>query len=1025
MFRELPYTPDHQALEHTVLQRWEDERTFDRLREQNSEGPRFSFIDGPVTANKSLGVHTAWGRALKDVFQRYKALRGHNQRYQNGFDCQGLWIEVGVERDLGLNSKQAIEDFGLERFARKCREVVEWSARELTRGSIRLGMWMDWGKDYFTFSDTNIEYIWRFLQIVHDRGWLYKGHRATEWCPRCGTSLSAHELTGSYADREDTALSVRLPLKGRDGEALVAWTTTSWTLPANVAAAVHPDAQYARTPEGHWMATTRLPEGVEPEETVRGAELVGLRYEAPFDHIGLGGEVDHRVVAWDDVALDNGTGVVHIAPGCGTEDFELGLREGLDVIVPVDEAGRFLAKFGWLAGRGAHEVADEIVADLDERGFLVHAERITHRYPKCWRCNTPLIFRLTDDWFIAVEDIREQMRVANSEVDWTPEYLGKRVDDWLVNMGDWNISRRRYYGLPLPFYPCNCGEITVVGSKAELAELAIEPLDAIEELHRPWIDRVRISCPACKQPVDRVEEVGDVWLDAGIVPFSTLGWQSSEYVPNGYATGAAEGLTAADLPDHSYWEQWFPADWVSEMSEQVRLWFYAQLFMSVVLTGSAPYRRVLGYEKMRDETGREMHGSWGNVVDAQDAFERMGADVMRWQYCTQPPSHDLHFGFGPGEKIQRKLLTLWNTASFFVQYANIEGFVPLLAWFDDGPPPSAHQVDRWLVARTRSAIDEVTRAYESYMTVDVLRAYESYIGDVSNWYVRTSRRRFWDGDTDALATLWWSIVTSLRTISPILPFLAEDLWDRLVADVCPDARSSVFLAGWPVAGVPDKELLEDMANVRAIVDLGRQARAAAGIRTRQPLNRVVVEGAESVSAYGWLIANELRVEKAEFADIEATELRVKPNFPVLGPRLGAGMKKVKEALDAGHFEQLSSGGYRVAGYQLAPDDVVLERVDKVGWEVVSALGVSVALDTAVSERLEFLGKVNDLIHDVNTRRREMGLELTDRIRLAVPLGTAELEDAGARIAAETLAVDVIAADGPDIRIEKVASTARI
>ena len=655
MFDPLPDKPDNNAIELEILATWERESTFAALRERNRGGPRWSFVDGPVTANKKLAIHTAWGRTLKDVFCRYKALRGFDERYQNGFDCQGLWIEVGVERALGLNSKREIEAYGLEEFARRCREVVVTSAAELTRGCVRLGQWMDWGNDYFTFSDTNIEYIWRFLKIVDGRGWLYVGHRATEWCPRCGTSLSQHELTqsGVYQERSDPSLQVRFPLLDHPGESVVVWTTTPWTLPANVAAAVNPEGTYGLRPNGEWVAAVRFPDETFVRE-VPGTELVGLRYQGPFDNLPPGRGVEHRVVAWDEVSLEEGTGIVHIAPGCGTEDFELGRTEGLPVLTPVDEAGRFYDDYGWLHGLSTAEAADQIVGDLSERGFLVNADFALHNYPHCWRCDTPLIFRISDDWFIAVDGVREALLEANATVEWVPAYMGKRMDDWLRNMGDWNISRRRYYGLPLPIYPCSCGHVTVIGSREELRDRAIEGLEGLVELRRPWIDRITIRCASCGEPVSRIPEVGDVWLDAGIVPFSTLGWENPEWRPGGYATGASAGLSGADLPDNAYWEQWFPADWVTEMREQIRLWFYSQLFMSVVLVNRSPFRRVLGYEKMLDEKGREMHGSWGNMIDAEDAFARMGADVMRWQFCAQPPDRNLLFGFGPAHEIKRR-----------------------------------------------------------------------------------------------------------------------------------------------------------------------------------------------------------------------------------------------------------------------------------------------------------------------------------------------------------------------------------
>ncbi|HET8969135.1 MAG TPA: class I tRNA ligase family protein, partial [Gaiellaceae bacterium] len=488
IFTPLPDKPDHNALELELLDLWEREDTFERLRERNRGGPTFSFVDGPVTANKSLAVHTAWGRTLKDVFQRYKALRGFDQRYQNGFDCQGLWIEVGVERELGLNSKRDIEEYGLAEFARRCREKVIWSATELTRGSKRLGQWMDWGNDYFTFSDTNIEYIWGFLKRMRERGMLYKGHRSTEWCPRCGTSISQHELTqsGVYQERSDPSLYVRFPLLDHSGESLVVWTTTPWTLPANVAAAVRPDAEYGLRENGEWVAVARYPDE-RFERRSLGQELVGLRYRGPFDDLGPGSEVEHRVIPWDEVSLEEGTGIVHIAPGAGQEDFELGRVHDLPVLSPVDEAGRFYDAYGWLHGLSTTEAADQIVGRLAEQGFLLEAGTYLHRYPHCWRCDTPLIWRVTDDWLIAVEGLRQQLLDANATVEWTPAYMGKRMDDWLRNMGDWNISRRRYYGLPLPFYPCTCGHLTVIGSKAELAERATGPVDALEELRRPWV----------------------------------------------------------------------------------------------------------------------------------------------------------------------------------------------------------------------------------------------------------------------------------------------------------------------------------------------------------------------------------------------------------------------------------------------------------------------------------------------------------------------------------------------------------
>ena len=1004
VFRLLPSVPDHVALEHEVLDWWEREGTFDRLRAQTRGGPKWSFFDGPVTANKTLALHTAWGRTLKDVFQRYKALRGFEQRYQNGFDCQGLWVEVGVERELGLNSKPEIEEYGLAEFARRCREKVIWSATELTKGSKRLGQWMDWGNDYFTFSDTNIEYIWRFLRIVDERGWLYRGHRSTEWCPRCGTSISQHELSqaGVYQDKTDPSLFVRLPLVGRPGEALVVWTTTPWTLPANVAAAVKSDADYGLV-GGEW---TLAQADRQYDRVVKGAELVGLRYEGPFDDLAAVQGVEHRVIPWDDVALDEGTGIVHIAPGAGSEDFELGQRHDLPVLTPVDESGRFYDDYGWLHGLSTTEAADQITAVLAEAGRLVAAETVVHRYPHCWRCDTALIFRITDDWFIAVDEIRPKLLEANATVDWTPAYMGKRMDDWLRNMGDWNISRRRYFGLPLPFYPCSCSHLNVIGSRAELMERAASGLEGLEELHRPWIDDVVIRCEKCGEEVRRIPEVGDVWLDAGIVPFSTLGWRNERWIEGGYATGASRDLSGADLPDHAYWETWFPADWVSEMREQIRLWFYSLFFMSVTLDGRAPYRSVLGYEKMLDEQGREMHGSWGNMIRAEDAFERMGADVMRWQFCAQPPDRNLLFGYGAAHEIKRKLLTLWNSVKFFLDYANIADFRP--TWGDLPHAADLRPLDGWLIERTHAFVHEATTdGYERFVTVNVIRAFESFVDDLSNWYIRRSRRRFWEGDRVALHVLWLALVQGVRVIAPVMPFLAEHLWQRIVADVDPDAPRSVFLAGWPEAPAAESPLVAEIAEVRRVVELGRQARASTNLKLRQPLRTAVVFGAGAAARHKDEIADELRVKEVRFESGERAGERLKPNLPLLGPRLGVKLPAVRRALEEGRYER-DGDEVLVEGERLTPDELIVERqAVNEGWAASGDGGISVELDPSLDDELRREGRVLDLIRRLNEMRKDAGLELTDRIVVRLPRDHADLlEQHGDWIKNEVLAVEI-------------------
>ncbi len=1003
-FAPLPPVPDHPALEREILALWEDERTFFKLRDRNRGGPRFSFIDGPITANGPAGIHHGHGRTLKDVFQRYKAQRGHDLRYQNGFDCQGLHVEVEVEKSLGLDSKRDIEEYGLAEFAHRCRERVAHFSSLMTEQSKRLGMWMDWENSYYTFSDTNIEYIWRFLKEVHGRGWLYKGHRSTQWCPRCGTSLSKHEQSGeeNYEELEHPSLFVRFPLVGREGESLVVWTTTPWTLPANVAAAVKPDAEYGRRENGDWVAVAVFPDDTYVERR-RGDELVGWTYRGPFDELPAQLGVEHRVIPWDDVALDEGTGIVHIAPGCGAEDFELARVHDLAVLAPIDESGRFLPGYGDYAGRTTEAVADPVIEWLRERDLLVDAGSIVHRYPVCWRCRTPLVFRVVDDWFISCDEIRQPMLDANDTVAWTPPQYKKRMDDWLRNMGDWNISRKRYFGLPLPFYPCECGLLNVIGSRAELEERATSGLEQLDELHRPWIDAVRIRCEQCGGDVERIPEVGDAWLDAGIVHFSTLGWQNPERVPEGNATGSARGLTHADLPDHAYWEQWFPADWVSEMRQQIRLWFYAVSFMAITLDGRSPYRNVLTYEKVLDETGREMHKSWGNAIELDDALDRMGADIARWLFCEQNPSQDLRFGYRMGDDVKRRLLTFWNSVSFFVTYANVAGFDA------DAPAGELRPLDRWLASRTSAFVREAIEHYERYWSPGVVASFEAFVDDLSNWYIRRSRRRFWDGDATALRVLWDALRTSLQVIGPVMPFLAEHLWRNVVS-----ADESVFLSGWPEPGEVDEQLLAEVAEVRRVVELGRQARAASGLKLRQPLRRLVVQGACLAQSHADEIAEELRVKSVEFGEVDSTEVVVRPNLPLLGPKLGKELAAVRNALQAGEFEELGDGRFRAAGHELGRGEVLVERRGREGWAVASDLGLTAAVETGLDAELELEGRVLDVVHTINAMRREAGLELTDRIRVWVP-DEALLRHAD-WIAQETLAVSV--EGGDELRVEK-------
>jgi isoleucyl-tRNA synthetase len=1001
-FDPVEKAPDHVALEHRVLERWDREGTFQSLRDANRGNEAFSFIDGPITANNPMGVHHAWGRTLKDMWQRYHAMHGRDLLWQNGFDCQGLWVEVGVEKELGLNSKREIEEYGLDRFSRACRDRVAQYSGVITEHSRRLGQWMDWDRSYYTMTDPNISYIWTFLARCHERGWLYKGHRSMPWCPRCGTSLSQHELIDSYRDITHPSLYVRLPLTGREREFLVVWTTTPWTLPANVAAAVDPDAAYAQVETSAGLGyvaearRSQLPIAGRVLGTVRGAELVGLGYQGPFDELPAQHGVEHRVVAWDAVSMDEGTGIVHIAPGCGEDDFELGRREGLATLIPVDEAGYFTPEYGWLHGHHTADAAAQVIEDLGQRGRLVDAGEITHRYPVCWRCGTELIYRLVDEWFIRCDEIRGPMIEAARGVEWTPPQYGKRIEDWLRNMGDWCISRKRYWGLPLPFYFCADGHMTVVPSKAALMDRALRGTEGLHELHRPWIDEVVIECEHCGREATRLLDVGDCWLDAGIVPFSTLGWHNRERIEAGYAEGAGEGVTVADLPDHAHWERWYPADWVSEMREQIRLWFYSMLFMGVVLDGRAPYRRVLTYEKVNDETGRPMHKSWGNAIWFEDAVESMGADVMRWMYAGQNPAQNLSFGYGPARDVKQRLLKLWNSYRFFVTYANADAYRPDYALLADGPR-GARPLDRWLAAAVQRLVADSRDAFDGYDSPRLVRAFEVHLEELSNWYVRLSRSRFWknedpDDRRAAYDTLWYALVQALRCVAPVMPFLADELWQNLVRGVCPSAPESVHLAGYPAVNdrLADAELWAAMGSVRAVVTLGHSARNDAGVKLRQPLRSATVATDDptrrrQIAEHVDLVAAELGVKEVRLAGSseEFAEVEVMPNLKLLGPKHGRDLGMIRGLLREGEFT-VRDGHVDVGDWTLDPGEFELRTRAREGFAVVDGDGFAVALDTEVTPELQLEGLARDAIRHVNELRRQAGFDVSDRVRLTYP-----------------------------------------
>jgi len=1020
MFKKPPSSYNQQELERRILRFWEERGTFGKLVEKNKSGKRFSFLDGPITANNMMGVHHAWGRTYKDIFVRYKSMRGYHQRYQNGFDCQGLWVEVEVEKDLGLNSKREIREFGLANFSRRCRERVLRYAGIITEQSKRLGQWMDWEKSYYTMSDTNIEYIWLFLKRCSENGWLYKGRHVMPWCIRCGTSLSHHEMVDSYRELEHPSVFLRLPIAGRENEYFMVWTTTPWTLAANTALAVNPELSYVKARHNGGFVylskgTARqvLP-GAELVQEVKGERLAGLRYKGPFDELAAQSGIDHRVVCDRMVGEAEGTGIVHIAPGCGAEDFEIYRREGIGLVDPVDEDGRYYEGFGFLSGKNVSEVAPLVYDSLREKGFLVRAEKFVHRYPVCWRCAEELIFRLVEEWFIKCEQLREPLIEAARTVNWIPDYMGKRMEDWLVNMQDWCISRRRFWGLPLPFYQCqDCSHVTVVGSREELARRAGLKVEELPELHRPWIDEIRIRCESCGGEAVRIEDVGDCWLDAGIVPFSTLRY----------------------VEDRAYWEKWFPAEFICEMREQIRLWFYSLLFMSVTLEGCAPYKNVLIYEKVFDEHGNPMHKSLNNVIWFDEAAERMGADIMRWLFASHNNAYNINFGFGPGKQIKRRLLTLWNAYTFFLLYASIDQ--PSVTPFEV-VGKDLTQLDRWILSRLFTVIRRVTEAYDRYNAMGVVKAVEAFFDDLANWYIRRNRRRFWRASSDrdkqaAYQTLYTVLVEVCKLIGPIVPFLAEEMYQSLVATVHKDAPESVHLCDFPAVreDLIDSRLEEEVAAARSVVRLGLSARNKAGIKVRQPLARVLVRAASSVGQerldrFAGDIVEELNVKELEYIDSLEGVARpsVRFNLRNVGPRLGAKMQEAAAVLEASQdriYEQVVSGKpvtLQVGGEVLdfGPEDFITELVGVGDFSVAAEGELVVALYTALSEELVAEGFIRELVRHIQVMRKEAGFEVQDRIDLYVscerPVQSV-VEASVEFVRRETLSVDVVFGAGPE------------
>lgn len=978
-------------LEHEILKLWEEEKYYDKLVAKNKGNKMFRFLDGPITANNPMGVHHAWGRSIKDIFIRYKSMRGYDCRRQNGFDSQGLWVEVEVEKQLGFKTKKDIEEYGMDKFTRQCVERVKHFSGIITEQSKRLGQWMDWDNSYYTNTDLNIQGIWHFLKVCDDNGWIKREYKPMPWCPRCGTSLSEHEMTGSYKLMTHNSVFFKLPLEELNSKILV-WTTTPWTLSSNVALAVNPEIDYVEVKIKSDAKTLILAKnaikylGDDKLEVIRafkGEELVGMHYETCFPDIPAQAGIEHKVVAWEDVAADEGTGVVHIAPGCGVEDFELGERLGLPKVMPIDDMGIYLDGFGWMTGKDSHTVADEVFEHLKADDKLYKVEPHEHSYPVCWRCKSEVVFRLVPAWYIRTEELKPRLIKNANSVKWEPASNGKRMNDWLNNMGDWNISRKRYYGLPLPFYPCDCGEVTVIGSKAELREKAVDPakVDALPELHRPWVDEIKIKCPHCGKEVSRVSEIGDVWLDAGIVPYSTFGY----------------------FTDRKEWEKNFPAEWVTEMHEQVRLWFYSMLFMSTVLEDRAPYERVVTNSAVVAEDGSKFSKT-GFMIKFDEAAEKIGADTVRYLYAGAPNTNDVRFGFNLGDEARRKMLSFWNIYTFFDTYAQIDKPV-----FTDYKPDMADMTatDKWLIVRTNEFIAKAQSYMDDYKVYLLIKDFEVFVDDISNWYIRTNRRRFWktEDEQDKMVA-YWTLFTALKAcvqvMAPVIPFMTEYIWQKLIKVCEPNCAESVHLSDWPtvIEGFEDDGIIEETALARDVIAVAMRLRNEQQIKVRQPLNKLFIccesDKADKIKTFEKNILDELNIKNIEYIS-DANLLEDKycaVNFKVAGAVLKQNVNKMKQTLENLTDADMKSltdavlagGEVAVPGWDEKLDASVFAVNTKTKSGIVSAeFGTDgvLALDVVLTDELLKDGAVRDIIRQCQLLRKEAGYQVEQHIAASI------------------------------------------
>ena len=999
------------ALEREILERWRERDVFNQSVQRRAGAQPWVFYEGPPTANGKPGSHHVLARVFKDVYPRFKTMRGFQVQRKGGWDCHGLPVEIRVEKELGLTSKADIEAYGIEAFNAKCRESVFAFLEDWNRLTERIGFWVDLEDAYRTLDASYIESVWWTLRTLWDKELLYEGHKVVPYCPRCGTALSSHEVAQGYQDVVDQSVYVRLPVTDvaasglQDGDELLVWTTTPWTLPSNAAVAVAPELEYvrARGAEGDavFVLAAGLVERVLGEEgsvldRFPGSALEGVRYDPPFHYIASEewGERAHTILAGDFVTADDGTGIVHTAIAFGEDDYRLGTAAGLTVVNPVGLDGRYDERITDYAGRFVKDVDGEIVEQLRAGGRLLKATDYEHSYPHCWRCSTPLIYYAKPSWFVATAGLRDRLLAANETVSWHPEHIKHgRFGDWLQNNVDWALSRERYWGTPLPVWRSEDGtDAMCIGSFDELQRLSGV---ALEDPHRPYVDDVTFLHPESGRLMTRVPEVIDVWFDTGCMPF-------------------AQHHAPIDHEGQRVFEQAFPAQYICEALDQTRGWFYSLLAVNTLLFDRAPYENVVCLGLILDAEGKKMSKSKGNVVEPWPVIDEFGADAFRWYFLTsKQPWDGYRFKTADiGEGVRLFLRQLWNTYAFLQLYT-----------VEEGVPSTETELDRWIRSRLAATVEEVTGRLDDFDATFAGRAISAFVDDLSNWYVRRSRPRFFAGDPGAFATLHECLLTVVKLLAPFTPFIADAIYDGLLSDD-PAPLDSVHLEDWPVPGSRDTALEVEMAIARDAVRLGLKARGQSKTKVRQPLREAVIVAGDreraAIAAHDAMIREELNVKALRFiasAD-ELGSYTLKANYRTLGPRFGKQMPAAAAAiaaLDAAHaaaaFADGRSVGVFVGGHEheLTAADVTLNMQPLEGYEIEREGAHAVALDLTIDDALRREGWAREIVRAVQNLRKDSGLSIGDRIALSLD-GDGALVQAGREherwIAGEVLAVSV-------------------